>query len=420
MSEACRRSSGRSIFWRYWAASTISMTGTGVTTVALPLVAVIALKASSFQVSLVVGATYLSWAIVGLPAGALVARLRMRETQVAMDLTRAITLSSIPVAAAFHVLSLAQVVAVAFIVGLCSVIFDVANSTFVVSLVAKEELVSRNSAMTASSSTTQLVGPSLGGILIQAVGAPLSIVADIASYLVSGCLLGSLPRVGKPVPRPRDESIRRQIAEGMRFVLRHKVMRSATINATIFNFAAGAFLALTPLFLVRTLSARPLVVGLLYASEGVGGLIGALVTPYFCRELGTAGTLRTGTIIATVMCFFMPLAAGSILGYLVFAIGIGGFASGIVMVSIVSRTHRQDVSPRELLPRVMATVRFITWGIAPFGAATAGVLADTIGIRGAVWSVCCATALAPIALLASPVRSLRELHQPESAGAALA
>lgn len=414
-----RSGSNAGSFWRFWFASTISNTGTGVTSVALPLVAVITLRASSFQVGLLVAASYASWAIIGLPAGVLVSRFPMRGTQVAMDLTRALALASIPLTAAFHVLSLAQLVSVAFLVGLCSVIFDVANSTFIVSIVSKEELVQRNSLVNASASAAQLAGPSLGGLLVQAVGGVTSILADTVSYVISATLLGSLPgSAADDTHRPAGQPAWRLIADGLRFVLRHRIMRPATVNVTIINFTAGAFMALTPIFLVRTLGARPVVVGFLYASEGVGALMGALVTPRLSRRLGTAGALRTGTIGAAALCCLMPLSPANAWGYLVFALGSAGFASGVVMVSIVTRSHRQVASPRELLPRVMATVRFVSWGIVPVGALVAGALASAISTRGAFWIACFSAVLAPVVLLVSPVRSLRELDQPESAAEA--
>jgi len=338
----------------------------------------------------------------------------MRETQVLMDLTRGVALASIPLAAAFDVLTLAQLVAVSFVVGLCTVVFDVANSTFIVSIVSKDELVSRNSLVTASSSVTQLAGPSLGGVLVQLFGAATCILADVVSYAASAVLLRSLPPAPRAAERPAGgTTVRRQIADGLGFVLRHRVMRPATVNVTIINFACGAFLALTPLFLVRTLSAGPALVGVLFASEGIGSLIGAAVAPRLSRRLGSAGALRAATVAAAALCLAMPAAMNGPVGYLVFALGNGGFAGAVVVVSVMTRTHRQTVTPRELLPRVMATVRFISWGVAPFGAAAAGVLASAAGIRTAFWVACCVVALAPLSLLASSVRTLRELDERE-------
>lgn len=396
-------------FWRFFTASTVSNIGTGVTSVALPLLAVSTLHASNFEVGLVVAATYVSWVVIGLPAGALVSRWPLRETQVVSDLVRGLALATIPVAALFDVLSLAQLVVVAAVVGFFSVIFDVANSTVVVSIVTPDALVKRNSQISASSSATQLAGPSLGGVLVQSIGASATILIDAVSYVVSAALLGSLP--SQPAeedagPRP---SMRDQIAEGVRFVWRHRIMRAATINVTIINLAAGALLVLTPLFLVRVLSAPPAVIGVLYASEGVGSLFGAAIAPRLDARLGSGRTLRMASAAAALLFLLMPLAPDSWIGYGLFALGNLGFAAFVTVLALMSRTHRQRVTPRPLLPRIMATVRFVSWGAAPIGGLLAAGAATAIGIRAAFWTAGVVALLSPVLLEAGPIRRQREL-----------
>jgi hypothetical protein len=94
---------------------------------------------------------------------------------------------------------------------------------------------------------------------------------------------------------------------------------------------------------------------------------------------------------------------------MLFAMGNAGFAAGVVVLSILTRTHRQTATPPELLPRVMATVRFISWGAIPIGALTGGIVATWAGNRGAFWLICALAFLAPLALWTSPVRRLRNL-----------
>lgn len=395
------------VFWQYWTASSISSAGDAVTTVALPLVAVELLGASSFQVGLLTAASYLAWLLVGLPAGVIVHRLPLRGAQVTMDLIRAGALVSIPAAAWGGGLTLAQLLAVAFVVGLATVVASVGNSTLLPALVSKGELTARNSLMSATDAVTQLGGPSLGGGLVQLFSAPVALLSDVASYLVSAVLFWRLPRPAQPEPA-QPNSMARLIADGCRYVAAHPIMRPCTISATIGNFVAGGLMALTPVFVVRTLGAPAWLYGLVVAFEGIGALIGAALTPRIARVLGSARAIWCAEAAGAVVALMMPLA-GHGWGIAPFALGSAGLASGVVTFSVLTRTYRQTASPPELYPRVMATVRFISWGAIPFGALAAGALAAAAGNRTALWVICGLNFLSPVTLVSSRVRHYRDL-----------
>lgn len=395
-------------FWRFWAASAVSRTGDAITVVALPLVAVATLGASSLQVSFITAASYAAWLLIGLPAGIIVERLPLRGAQVALDLVRAAAIVSVPVAAWLGVLHLAQLVVVALVIGLASVVFDVGNSTYLPSLVSKEELTSRNSLTSGTNAATELGGPSLGGVLVQLMGAASALVVDAVTYVVSAVLMATLPRHDRPAaPKPQTSPVE-LIRDGWRFVAQHPVIRPCVAAATLLNFVAGALMALTPVFLVRTLGAEPGLVGVLIATGGVGSLLGASVTPWLARRLGSARALVVGGVLATVLLALVPLASPG-LGLVLFALGNAGFSLGIVVVSVLARTHRQTVTPRELLPRVMATVRFVSWGAIPFGALTAGLVSSEFGVRTALWVAVAAVFAVPVLLSASGLWARREL-----------
>ncbi|MEU7058734.1 MFS transporter [Streptomyces sp. NPDC046197] len=396
------------IFWRFWTASTASQVGSAVTAVALPLVAVKTLDASNFEVSLIAAASYAAWLLIGLPAGVVVQRLPLRGTQVAMDLLRAAAILSIPVTAALGVLSLAQVVLVALVIGLANVVFDVGNSSFLPSIVSKEELTARNSLTSASGAATDLGGPSLGGFLVQLFGAASSLVVDAVSYVASAVLLWSLPRPAPTPPPQAQTSFVVLIKDGVRYVVRHRFIAPCVVVATLINFVAGAQMALTPVFLVRTLGAPAALVGVLMASGGVGSLIGAALTPKVSTRLGSARALIVASLVTAGASVLIPLAGHGWLTVL-FALGNAGFTVGVVVVSVLTRTHRQTVAPPDLLPRVMATVRFISWGAIPVGALSAGLAATAFGPRDAFWLTCLVIAIAPVVLLLSPIRHIRDL-----------
>ncbi|MEN3304947.1 MAG: hypothetical protein V7603_1149, partial [Micromonosporaceae bacterium] len=164
-----------SAFWSYWTASATSSLGDGIRVVALPLLAITVLHASNFEVSLITAASYAAIVFIGLPAGVLVQRFALRRLQVTMDVFRAAAVLTVPIAAWWDVLTLAHVLIVAFFIGLASNLFDVANVTFVPSVVPKEELTARNGLLSGTVAATQLGGPSIGGLLVQTVGAASSL-----------------------------------------------------------------------------------------------------------------------------------------------------------------------------------------------------------------------------------------------------
>ncbi|MEU2878730.1 MFS transporter [Streptomyces sp. NPDC007070] len=395
-------------FWRYWGASTASGIGDAVTAVALPLLAVLVLHASAFEVSLITAASYAAWLLIGLPAGVLVHRLPLRGTQVAMDLTRAVAVASVPAAAALGVLGLPQLIVVALVVGLASVVFDVGNSTFLPSIVTKEELTARNSLTSGTHAATQLGGPSLGGVLVQLLGAATSIVVDAVSYLVSAALMSSLPRVPHPAHQGPRRGMAEMIREGWRYVTRHPVIGPCAADATAVNFVCGGLMALTPVFLVRTLDAPPALVGVLIAADGLGTLVGAALTPRIVARLGSGRALRRAAVASPCFAVLMALSGHSA-GLALFALGNAGFGACVVVTSIVTRTYRQTATPPELLPRVMATVRFVSWGAIPFGALAAGGASALWNERASFVLMAVLSLASPVVLLASPVRRMREL-----------
>jgi MFS family permease len=403
-----RSRAGAGVFWRYWTGSTVSLLGDAVTAVALPLTAVTVLHASGIEVGLVTAAGYAAWAVIGLPAGALVGRLPLRGTQVAMDLIRAVALLSVPVTGWLGLLGVPQLVLVALAVSTASVVFDIGNSTLLPSIAGRDELTARNSLTSASVSATQLCGPALGGTLVQLIGAATSLLFDVASYLVSAIMLRTLPRPRRLEAARPAVSVRQSIREGWRFVTRHPVIRPCVLDATAVNFVCGGLMALTPVYLIRTLHASPGLVGALIAAEGAGSLIGASLTPRLSGRFGSGRAVLLATAVMPPLIILMPAAFPG-WGLLLFAAGNAGFAAAVVVTSILTRTHRQTVTPPELLPRVMATVRFISWGAVPLGALSCGAAASWLGPRTALWLACAVVLLAPAAVWASPVRAQREL-----------
>ncbi|MER7549090.1 MFS transporter [Streptomyces anulatus] len=396
------------MFWRFWFSSTVSRTGSNITAVALPLVALSTLDASIFQVTLLAAASQAAWLLLGLPAGVIAQKVPLRGLQVSMDLVCAVAMGSIPVAWWLDHLTFGHLLFTALITSLATVLFEIANATYLPALVSKDELTARNSLISATEAVTQTGGPSVSGLLIKIVGAVNVLVIDSISYLVSAVVLWTLPeRRPKALPQvPMGALIR----EGCAFVMRHPVMRPCVIWATVNNFFTAALMALTPLYLVREAGSSPTVVGLVIAADGVGSLMGSLIAGRLSARVGTARAIIVSGVFGGALALVIPLTTGQgNIGF--FIVGNAAVAAAVVIGSILTRTHRQVESPPELLSRVMATVRFISWGALPLGALVSGVLADSLGLRPALWTVCAGFLLAPLVLMTSTVRKLRDLSE---------
>jgi MFS family permease len=390
--------------------------GTAVTSVALPLVAVFTLNASTFEVGLVSAATFAAWLVIGLPSGVIVSRFPLRASLVTADIARAVVLLSVPVAAALDVLTVAQLVVVAALVGVFTVLFDVAFSSFLPSVVADEDLTARNSLVQGSESVAATLGPAVGGALVQLLGAATSLLADVMSYLVSAACLFALgrPPADTAVDQDQEAGFLERIRAGVRYVRRDEIVGPLTLAATALNFTGAGVIAIGAVFLARTLDLSPLAIGALLAADGVGGVLGAAVATPLVARVGSARTVLLTMVTAPASALLVPLAhRGPALAFWV--LGNLGLAASTVTFSIVARVHRQRSVPPALLPRVMATVRFVSWGVAPIGALVAGGLGELLGVRPALAIVCGTLLLGLLPVLGSPIRTRRDLLQPAAA-----
>ncbi|TQJ23387.1 putative MFS family arabinose efflux permease [Micromonospora sp. A202] len=394
-------------FWRWWGASTTSHLGSAIGGVALPLTALTVLDASALEMSLITAAGYLAYLLISLPAGVIVQRVPLRGTQVALDLIRALAIASVPLAWWFDALTVVQLIVVALVVSFANVLFDVANQTFLPEIVPAAQLQARNSLNSGTYAATQLGGPSLGGLAVQLLGAVPTLFVDAVSYLISAVLLRTLParRLLRPAERPPMVTM---IREGWHFVLRHPIIGPSMWDATATNFVCGGMLALFPYYLVRELHASPLMVGLLLAADGLGTLVGAALTTRFTDRVGTARGLVIAAVVGVAGALVIPLGSGTA-AYLAFAVGNLVFAGSSVVLSVTTRTYRMLASPPDLLSRVIATVKFVSWGAIPLGSLLAGLLAGPLGARTTLLIFGALTVLSPIIYLSTPIRRLRDL-----------
>lgn len=405
--------------WRHrdflllWGGQSISEIGSNITQLALPLTAVLVLNATAFQVGLLTAATYASFALIALPAGAIVDRIAKRRLLLACDAARMIIIGSVPVAAAFGVLRLGQLYVVALLAGACTVFFDVAYQSYLPSLVPVEQLNDANGKLGATQTLASAAGPGLGGALVGLIGAARAMSVDALSYAVSmTSLLLIRSRADGPPPgaaAARDghilSGLRKDIAEGLRFVVGQPMLRRMVACSGTVNFWAAASTAVTTIFLVRVLHLHPAVIGLLYALGAVGGVVGGMSTGRLTRRLGSARIAWLSLLLFLLFSVLRPLAEPD-WRVVLFAVGGMGTTFAVVVLNVAQLSYRQAITPPALLGRMNGAVRWIVWGTLPLGALAGGALGTAIGIRPTLWCTVVGSAAALIAL--APLRSMRD------------
>jgi MFS family permease len=398
-------------FMRLWSAETVSQLGTQVTMLALPLTAILVLHASPFQVGALSSVEFAPFLLVGLPAGVWVDRMRRRPILVAGDLGRALVLGSIPLAHWFHTLGMPHLYIAAFVAGICTVFFDVAYQSYLPSLVDRDQLTEGNAKLEISRSGAQLAGPGLAGLLVQLVTAPVAILADAISYVGSAAFVAMIRRPEPEIPAPPPGGrprMRSQIAEGLRFVLRHPLLRPIAVCTSVSNLFFSMIFAIVILFAVRELGLSAGAIGVALGIGNVGFLGGAFIADRVARPLGLGPTIVASAVVFGVSGFLFPLAtASSAIPFLIAGSFLSGLGSVVYNVNQVSL--RQAITPERMLGRMNATMRFVVWGTMPIGALVGGALGGWIGLRATLWVAALGGSFAFLPPLLSPVRSLRRI-----------
>jgi MFS family permease len=396
-------------FRLFLTAGLVSQVGTRVSAVAVPLVAVLALRASPLQVGLLAAAQTVGFLLVGLPAGVWVDRVRRRPLLVATDLVRGALLLAVPVAYLLDRLTLPLLYVTALGVSVATALFDIAHQSYLPTLLDDDRLARGNGRLETVRSVSEVGGPSVGGWLVALVGAPLALVVDAVSYLLSGLLLG---RIKTPEPRPGRVSGRRvgrDIRQGLSFVLRHPIMRMIVLRSALANMAFSLMFAVEALFLVREVGLSPRTFGVLLATGAVGGIVGGLLAPRLAARVGTARLLWLAPVVLEPFGLLLPLTRPGY-GLAFFAIGNTMISLGAVIGNVAQVTYRQVATPPELLGRMNASVRWLVWGVMPVGALLGGLLAQGLGARTAILiGVLGRMASALPLLLCAPVRRMRDL-----------
>ncbi len=404
-------------FLKLWTAETVSVFGSAITQLALPIIAATTLKVSAFEFGLLTTIEFLPFIFLSLPAGVWVDRLRRRPILIAGDLGRAIAIASIPIAFAMNGLTIWQLYVVGFVNGCLTVFFDVAYQSYLPSIVERDQLVDGNSKLEITRSASQILGPGMAGLLIGILRAPFAMTIDALSYLCSAAFVFFIRRPEPPI-EPHDEavhgpkpSMRTEIAVGLRYVIGHRWLRSIAATTGTSNFFGNVITGILILYLTRERHLTAEAIGFAFSIGSIGVLVAALTTSSVTRRVGV-GRMLVLTSIGFSLAG-LPLAAAP--DPLIFpALALFGFLGGLCGVAwnINQVSLRQAITPPRMQGKMNATMRFIVWGTIPLGSISGGVLGSLIGLHPTIWvgAVGGTIAFVPVAL--SSVRRIVTMPEP--------
>ncbi|MCC7369736.1 MAG: MFS transporter [Chloroflexi bacterium] len=400
-------------FLRLWAGHTVSLAGSLVSRFALPLVAIFTLDASPGEVALIRMADALPGVVLGLVAGVWVDRLKRRPLMIWADIGRAVLLAWIPLAAIFGLLGIWQLFAVVMAAGTLTAVFEVANRSYLPTLIPRERLVEANAKLSGAGSVVEVGAFGFAGLLVQVLTAPIAVLLDAVSFVLSAVCLGAI-RAPEPPPAPEahEQSTLAAIREGLRLVFHNPILRGIALAFGMLDLFLHIWVTMLLVFLTRDLGLEPLVFGILFAVGGVCSFLGALVAEPIERRFGIGPTMIVTFFLSAASLLSVPLAAGPFL-LVIFLVGLQQLAD---LPATVNQIHEQSLIqasvPDEALGRVTASLRVIDWSAMLLGTMLGGVLGELIGPRSTMLIGACGALPAVLFLYCSPLRHLRRLPTP--------
>ncbi len=395
-----------------WLGQSLSVAGTQVSAVALPLVAALTLHAGPGGVGAIATAAYLPNVVLPLFAGEWLQRRRRRPAMIAADVVRAVSLSAVPIAFAFDALSEPLLIIVALVVGSAGVLFDIGSFTHIPSLVAPADLAAANRAMQGSATAAQVGGPGMAGLLVQLAGPAVAVAVDAVSYLAS--VMGIM-RIRRPEPPPIDDSAGAGIFDGLRQIVRNRYLRALSLHAALYNAAAQLITVNLVVWVVhdRGLSAGQY--GLALSAAGAGAFLGTLLALRGSALLGFGRAFAASLVLSTgapLLLSALPWRGAALAASLATVEFVSGM--GLGSANVLSVTLRQIVVPTGSLARSNGGYRLLIFGAIPFGSALAGLIGAHAGARAGVL-------VGTVALAASGIpmylRRIRTLSTAEAASA---
>lgn len=398
-------------FRRVWGAGAAAGLGAEVGELAIPVLAVATLGASAAELSWVRAALLLPYLLLTLWLGVLVDRLPRRPLLVLADLGRGLLLLAVCVLALGGWLSVPVLVAAAALVGSLTVLYVLADFSFLPEVVPEEALIDANARITATQSILGVAGNGVGGLLVQLLTAPVALVLNALGYLFSGVLLASV-RVPRTRPRPGSRSsVLAEARAGTAHLLHHPVLRALVAEAALWNLGNEVLMIALVVLLLQELAVGALVLGLVLMATGTGAFVGSLCSRRLTVRFGYGRSLVASLVLGNsaplVGVLLVQLGGGVGIALLAATFLVSGVGIGIANSQAVSL--RQLAVPGQLRGRVNAGYRLISWGALSVGAVGGGVLTTATGPVTAALTGTVAMALATVPVALSGVRSLADV-----------
>ena len=400
-------------FLRLWGAQSVSAFGARITREGLPIMAVMTLGASPSALGVLAAVAGAAGLVTSLGSGGFVDRSARRPILVWTDLGRAAALLSLPLAAWFHVLTLVQVYIVAAGIAGASALFDIADHAYLPSLIDPERLTEANARLGSTDGAAEMAGPALAGVLFQWLTAPVAVLVNAATYLVSALLLSGIRATEQVEGAPSDRTgLLSGLATGARLVFGNPLARVLLFTSTVGGLFGGVFGALYILFVLRTLGLGPVVLGLGIACGGLGALTGSLVAPRIAQWLGVGPSIvlcSAGSALGTMVLLFAPPHSAGAVGYLVAQQFVGDFL-GVIPI-ILGTTLLQSIIPLEALGRVRAVFRGASGFAMVLGALAGGAVGQAVGVRETLFLAIGGLLLGPVIAVFTPLWKTRDMRQ---------
>ena len=401
-------------FRRLWLGQTISVFGDQVTQLGLPLVAVLTLGADATQMGTLTAVGLLPHLLFSLPAGVWLDRVRTRRRlMIAADLGRAALIGTIPLAYAMGALAMPQLYVVGFLSGTLGVVFDLSWNTLFVSVTERDRYVEAMALLNGSRSLASVGGPTIGGLLVQLLGAPIAMAADALSFLGSVFFLRRI-RAPEPPIEPEEGTNRERLLAGLSFVGRDRIMRPVLLSVATVNLFTFASSALFILYATTTLGVSPGALGLALGTGAIGGVIGALVATRIGRRIGLGPAYALGLLIFPASLLLIPVAGPDMSMPVILALLFGsefGAGLGVMILDINVGAIIYARTPDRIRGRAGGAFRFVNYGVRPIGALLGGLLGTAIGVREAILFTTIAAIGGVLFLIGSPVLRLRDLPE---------
>jgi MFS family permease len=395
-----------------WAGQTISHIGDQMSGLALPVLTVLMLHASEWEVGLMNAAGLSAFLLIGLPAGAWVDRWVKRRVMIWADIVRMFAVLSVPLVWLTGNLTMTYCIVVAAVMSVASVFFDVSYQSVLPLMLPKDQLPKANSALETSSSTAALAGPATIGFLLTVVKAPFLLALDGITFLASWISLAAIKIDETPKPKADRAPLRQDIREGLAYVVKHPIISRITATTAVSNLFTAAIHTLTPILVLRTMGVPAPIYGLMFTAGAAGGLLGAISAAKLGKLVGQGNLVIASMALSSLAAIIFPVAAiinDATIGVPMIIVAEAVISFSALVYNITQVSARQALCPEHLLGRMNASIRFFVWGVMPISAISAGALATLFGVIPVMTVAAIGATFSVAFVLFSPLRGMKNI-----------